>query len=280
MVAFLFLMVADALEKYRARHAEEHQKISQYKAETNEQYSDNCLKEPVSIVTAFKCLINSVDANREAQRSNYDLRAQQEMARWAYVIALLTIGSLVISSGGLIALLISLNQTRTAIGNTREIGEAQTRAYLTCTGAEYEVWSDHIFITVLMENKGQSPASKVRLEATATLAKWKDNANPGDRSLEEHELQTISEDCEMIQAGVKGEGSVEYTRQEIGDQWHNLLHKSGLLVGVHCQITWTDVFDKPQTFTVYVVDDNGGKLTTEGGRRVRRGKMYAFGAPD
>jgi hypothetical protein len=141
-IVWFFLLISD----YQNQHAQQRQYASKYEAETSEHYADSCLKEPVSVTTIIKCVINSIDANREAQRSQYDLQAQQEMAEWAYSLFLLTGAGLVISLFGLTALFVSLYQTRTVIKDNREIGEAQTRAYLNVVGGKYRLYKNYLFL--------------------------------------------------------------------------------------------------------------------------------------
>lgn len=66
-------------------------------------------------------------AHRHAQD---DLKAQESMAASTFWMAILTVGSLLVSCAALIALYRSLSQTRTAINDNKIIGRAQVRAYL------------------------------------------------------------------------------------------------------------------------------------------------------
>jgi hypothetical protein len=162
---FSFLSVRE----YQKQNTSYRQETSSYSAEATEKYAADCLKDFKPISTWANCIIKSIDANRTAQRANQDLKAQQEMAEWAYALLLLSIGGLVISGCGLIALFVSLSQTRTVIKDTREIGEAQVRAYLSaieCEVSELKLSNVNgdmgVAVEILINNSGQSPAFDVR----------------------------------------------------------------------------------------------------------------------
>jgi hypothetical protein len=150
-----------SIEEYQKANSDNRQEISSYKQETGEQYAKACLEEDRAVSAWAYCIVNSIDASRNAQRSNYDLKAQQEMAVWAYSLLLLTIGGFVISVVGLAALFLSLAQTRTAIKDTRDIGEAQVRAYMSekRTSIGWLDWEVGGFTFMnIWQNTGQSPA--------------------------------------------------------------------------------------------------------------------------
>lgn len=105
------------------------------------------------------CVSESVSAYQARNNDNQDLQAQQQMAFWALVMAIVSGGSLVISGIALAALIDSLNQTRTAIRNDREIGEAQARAYLSIVRISIGIGVDYsIIFQVSVTNSGHSPA--------------------------------------------------------------------------------------------------------------------------
>jgi flagellar basal body-associated protein FliL len=165
-----------SIEEYQKANSDNRQEISSYKQETGEQYAKACLEEDKPISAWAYCIVNSIDASRDAQRSNYDLKAQQEMAVWAYSLLLLTIGGFVISVVGLAALFLSLAQTRTAIKDTREIGEAQVRAYVRITEGTVKLVSAHPSATdqlispeiaIKIKNYGQSPALRFQFSVIA-----------------------------------------------------------------------------------------------------------------
>jgi hypothetical protein len=103
-----------------------------------------------------------IDALREfsttlpATKDLLDLQAQQAMAFWAKWMTWATAASLVISVGGLIALLVSLSHTRRTIKDNRALGEYQTQAYVHAAKADF---GKRGIILIWCKNTGASPAS-------------------------------------------------------------------------------------------------------------------------
>ncbi|MER9883089.1 hypothetical protein [Mesorhizobium sp. M0118] len=119
------------VQNHQLRHANQREQISSYDADTANQYLSNCLGRSSSGLVAFlKCLAESGESNREAQRPKYELAVQQEMAEWTFAMLLVSIFSVAISVSGLVMLYVSLDQTRTAVRDTRELAEAQTAGYI------------------------------------------------------------------------------------------------------------------------------------------------------
>lgn len=88
-----------------------------------------------------------------------DLLAQERVAYWTRVIAGLT-------ALGIGILGWTLFETRAVAGITREIGEAQVRAYLSCTGGEFCNDGYTLVIRPEFKNTGQSPAKSVIVHLT------------------------------------------------------------------------------------------------------------------
>jgi hypothetical protein len=152
------------VQVYQLKHAHQRVEIAKYSSEDAEQYWQICSNKAGSTFFGiFQCTVSEVDSNRQAQRAKYDLKAQQDMAEWAFATMLLTGFGAVISIFGLAGLFISLSQTRTAIRDTREIGEKQTVAYLCCDSVEFGLGERkgdpyRPEITSLWRNAGATPA--------------------------------------------------------------------------------------------------------------------------
>lgn len=162
---------------YQREHSDQRQNVSNYEAPTSDDYSSGCLKDGVTFRRIAECLIKSVDANREAQRSNYDLKAQQEMAEWAFAIVLLTGAQAVFGLFGIVLLVQNLSTAREAI-------HADNRPWLDFS-VEVASNLDHndtdfyekglgVDIIVTAKNYGGSPAMGVRLKIGEILPKGTD----------------------------------------------------------------------------------------------------------
>lgn len=123
-------MVFDGLLSSWEQHSE-YQRAKHSKAEqaVSEAYA-RCQVGSAPADWSEQCLIEQVRAYAEAYDTNEDLRAQRDMAFWALVMAFVSAGGLLLSAIGLMGLFMSLHQTRRAISDTRELGEAEIRAYL------------------------------------------------------------------------------------------------------------------------------------------------------
>ena len=106
-----------------------------------------------------ECVAKVIRSTNEHQRAQDDLVAQTEMARWAFYMLVATVVVAVITGAGVYYVWRTLSITR-------EIGEAQTRAYLTLEDANLRVsyeadQSTTLEFTGKVTNTGQSPASAV-----------------------------------------------------------------------------------------------------------------------
>ena len=119
---------------------------------------------------AADCMADVIEASREDVRAERDLDAQEMMARftrlmgWTGLLALIVGGA----SAGLIYA--TLTETRRMANDTREIGEAQVRAYLGIV-VEHEPMGLNadldaaVLFRVKISNVGQSPARRLRWNA-------------------------------------------------------------------------------------------------------------------
>jgi hypothetical protein len=233
--AFSYLSVRE----YQKQNTRDRQETSSYSAEATEKYAADCLKDFKPISTWANCIINSIDANRTAQRANQDLKAQQEMAEWAYALLLLSVGGLVVSGCGLIALFVSLSQTRTVIKDTREIGEKQIRAYLSSDAIK--IIFDHNTQAILeikysWKNFGQSPALKCRLHGAHRFVPFGQSKDPIRECIGFLEAQTLGNLVSQPEQNIYWSG-VGATSEDVR-KW--LSGETEMFI--HCAVTYLDVF--------------------------------------
>ncbi len=183
LLAALYLQGTSA-----GRHQAEAQGYSaEYPADTDARVEE-CFEQ--SLVSGAKdCVEDAVGASREAQRSEKNLSAQQDMAQWAWWLLIVSILQVPIGLGGLLALLASLAQGREALERARQANEvtrsamvADTRAWITvdvqATGP-LNLTRDIASMTVevVVKNIGNSVALHVRTHAYVCTY---DPANHGD----------------------------------------------------------------------------------------------------
>ncbi|WP_414831698.1 hypothetical protein [Afifella sp. YEN Y35] len=176
---------------------------------------------------------------------------------------------------GTIAIVWTLFETRKAVEAasntvvvTREIGEAQVRAYLTCNGANYRRSENGIKVSVELTNNGQSPASDIKVRGriifpTPAISPKFPFDSITTVSRESHNI------CGVIPAGGTGETFLTWRDDEIsGVPLFDGAHP-GRVTGA---IYWQDVFDKTQSlrFNLWRVGD---EQFLEG---ERIGRFHAF----
>lgn len=117
--------------------------------------------------------------------TRYDLVAQRSMAAAAWWMVIITGISALVGSAGLLLIALTLREARrsanaadkaveasqAAIDTTREMGQAQVRAYVMVADAELG-WDGNgqYALTVEIVNSGQTPAFRVWVEATFYVA--------------------------------------------------------------------------------------------------------------
>jgi len=127
-------------------------------------YSCRAVMVESGFIDWLACLVESANAESGEQQAYYDLKAQQDMAAWAFGMLIVTIWLSVITLFGVGFVWRTLVETKKMAGVTREIGQAQVRAYLSFDSVQA------VFITSgggectairfrpYIKNTGQTPA--------------------------------------------------------------------------------------------------------------------------
>ena len=97
-----------------------------------------------------------------------ELAARDTYAQW--IMALLSVVATGISIWAVKLVRDTLVVTRDAVADTRQIGEAQVRAYLTVSGGRYSVGMGSTRYDIKIKNVGQSPARNVKSVCYIDLA--------------------------------------------------------------------------------------------------------------
>ena len=137
-----------------------------------------------TIEEAVECSYRARSATTEQQQSAYDLNAQREMSNWAestmWATWLVGSATVIVAALGAWWVRDTLVETRNAVkaandavAETRRIGEAQVRAYLSVTAAPIPAipYADTVqTFEIEIKNNGQSAARNVRVVAIAEMA--------------------------------------------------------------------------------------------------------------
>jgi hypothetical protein len=114
-----------------------------------------------------ECIRENIKANQEAKRAQDDLKAQQQMADWAFLMVWVSGVTALVTATGVIYVAATLIQTRKGVGAavdavdvTRDIGQRQIRAYLLFSSIKIEGFrrGEIANVTFAIENYGQTPA--------------------------------------------------------------------------------------------------------------------------
>lgn len=154
-----------------AHGADAQNAASTYSTEANQSIDER----PVEPVIDFReCAEKIVSATRDAQRAEYDLNAQRNMAEWAFWLLVISALGLAITALGTVFLAWQVNLTREAVKDTGEATEAmreankiaernaqrQARAYIFVKSATIDdpLFPGHgLSLILYLNNAGQTP---------------------------------------------------------------------------------------------------------------------------
>ena len=130
----------------------------------------------------FECVAEKVETAQAAAQSEQDLAAQQQAAWAGMLSSVWSLGALAATILGLYWIKGTLEASRASVSETRRIGEAQTRAYLSVVRADFAFNSVDVrdmnrplFETKLhLSNSGQTPAVNVSYCCEAQILTWKE----------------------------------------------------------------------------------------------------------
>jgi hypothetical protein len=231
------------------------------------------------------CAEKTVKTSRETDRSEEDLYAQKQMAQWAYWLLLFTsfigIVSIAITGVGTYLLLRTVMLSGQANTINRDIGIAQVRAYLTCTGGKYVISGSGVTCYYSIKNTGQSPAMKVSIEGTLTFLGGNFGAIPKEViDLLQSYMVMGNENiaigsCETISAGAAAESNIFWPNYNFIQEQFEKIRMAGEQFDIRVRITWFDVFKRQQILPVILQKVNGSDMFIEGAG-VRSGNMKAY----
>ena len=160
--ALLLFLIGLSLGRLNASFSDQaHQMSEQCAGHTKQRIESECVEGGRK---NYKYVKDVIGASRESQRAEESLVFQEKSERWSFYSFVSSLFAVLVSIGALIALLISLHLTRKAISQTREIGEAQTVAYISLDDIRVKWTGESCFeILVKILNSGQSPAFDVKI---------------------------------------------------------------------------------------------------------------------
>lgn len=162
---------------YQRLHERQRQEIASNAQQAPEENVDwRC-----NVLAAFfnaECQPKNELAEEASQHAQVDLHAQQDMAEWTLIVALISVPGLIVSGLGLWALYWTFREQR-------NLAQNQEMAILEVEdGAFWPIMihsTEHLHIEVAVRNVGRTAAKNVRLRGTITL-------NPDHELLDEVEV--------------------------------------------------------------------------------------------
>lgn len=153
-------------------HSREHS--GQYEAAKQEY--DSAHNRIAKSATARQSLIADIEAYRQEWREEQDLQAQQDMAKWAWFMMIVSLGGVSITAVGVVFVARTLIATREAVAaanrtadEAKRIGEAQVRGYLSSDGGKYWMQDRFLWFELAITNRGQSPFFGGETNGTLTI---------------------------------------------------------------------------------------------------------------
>ena len=124
-----------------------------------------------------ECIRKIVEATNENHRSENDLVAQTEMSLWAFWLLIVSTFTLAVTAIGVWFIYRTLSVTQETLRQaeettkaanktvkvTREMGHAETRAYLSIRNGSYSISGNSIRFAVQVANSGQSPSRRCNM---------------------------------------------------------------------------------------------------------------------
>ena len=239
------------------------------------------------ITGALETLKPEPKSAREDERAERDLNAQEGMAYWAKWMFWSAGASVVLTGIGVLLIAGTLVYTKRAaiaaadaVRVTRDLGEAQIRAYLHCKSAKYSLGKEAISAILVIENTGQSPASDVSIRGTVTIQLV--GGHPSDPRVYDSILSSESEaTCQpIVSRGIISEQLVFFFEYDfiIDNEGYSSLRsgnfKDGNEVFFELIVKWKDVFRRIHEFPVELTGAIDASPNSPRKRRSKTGVLF------
>lgn len=141
------------------------------------QSNNICIKIPPAI--SF-CPEEQNNSSADAQRSDNDLYAQQEMADWAFLMAAGSAAGFLLSIIGIGLIYVTFRATRQANAIARQVGIDETQAYVHLKSIRWYEAGDNFHFVFFVQNSGTTPCLRFTTSAIMTISQPGQPAIPHD----------------------------------------------------------------------------------------------------
>jgi hypothetical protein len=240
------------------RHAVQAEIHASSEADTTEQEIARSCPAPATT----ECIARVVKASREQQRSEADLNAQRDMAKWAFAMVIVSALGTGIVLLGLLFISQTLLETRKGNKINRRIGEAQVRAYLSVSGGSYTfVEGGNCTAGLVITNQGNSPAKDVNVRwALIAGIRRIGGGNLAFLNPDRIEVDLGASIANRIPTSTPTTTAINFRAETVRHARSlDILEHIGLGKGISfvCEVGWTDVFDRKQTEQFFLVSGIG-----------------------
>lgn len=195
-----------------------------------------------------------------------DTYAQWAMTGLAFVATIISVVSVFLIRQTFIETKRTADAAVDSNATTREIGEAQTRAYLSPGVGTFRVTLNGATLKIEIGNFGQSPAQEVDIWARLMMPNMNSSGNHDQLLYSEWRRAGIV----GIGAGQTGEAWLLFANGSAPKEIFRSMHTNTFYVSAECRMEWTDVFDKkwPANFFVSEAVDEQVSMNALGDPRM------------
>ena len=232
--------------------AESHQ--AEYYRNTYSPEREACIT--LAVKDQMHCLSKAHEAERSNERNEQDLVAQRTSALWTYLMSGAAFAGVVLSAFGVFLVWTTFNATREANAIAREIGQAQTRAYLSTIRASFSSFGSDITMRIVTQNTGNSPAKDVEI-SLRIYSHWIEEDAGFDEPYSEVSFVTAPKSFGGVSSGIEKPLLVSiftFGGQTGQDELFAKIYE-GHFFRMGVTIKWTDVFGDIFSETFLLISD-------------------------
>lgn len=223
---------------YQQRHSYERTSAAQYYSDATQHGPSACrsIVNEEGLIGWFTCLLDKIGADGSVKQAEYDLKAQQDMAAWAFGMLIVTIWLSLISLLGVYFVWRTLVATREMAMDTRRTGEAQTTSYLVMEYVITRPSNTAILVEYSVKNVGITPSQQTKM----TIKVRPCNVMGPEEATAFTKAKKISLDA--IAGGGKSQSFVMFNSFEEPAFFATWPPRESIIVGADVEIIWSDVF--------------------------------------
>ena len=155
LILFVVLVPIAALVSWQLGSIHVQRLENEYRAAYYEQYAeDRVARECAGLAgpPLIKCVHEEIESAREHERSERDIDAQMQMAKWAFWLLILSVFTVIVTGLGVVFVWQNLEEDRKA-------NKAGLRAYVGIDAVKLVGWPSAPEVTITFKNYGQTPAT-------------------------------------------------------------------------------------------------------------------------